>query len=133
MCNYSPLWRTVVVAVADSNPSILLSFRQWHIQSNFQFIVSFFAIVSLGVLYEWLRDYQRRVDRRIAARLLASGKGKNAVSQNQPSRGAIALEEDEELSLSNVSPFKADQRLVHNSIQRIWLITNTSPKLSHSV
>lgn len=55
-------------------------FPQWHIRSNFGFVVSFFVIVALGVFYEWLRAFSRRVDRSIARSLAAGGKGKARVS-----------------------------------------------------
>jgi copper transporter 1 len=34
------------------------------------------AIVALGAFYEWLRAYSSVVDRQIARRMIASGKGK---------------------------------------------------------
>jgi len=37
------------------------------------FVVSFFVIVALGVLYEYLRELQKEVDRKIAAGLRGSG------------------------------------------------------------
>ncbi|PVF99409.1 Ctr-domain-containing protein [Serendipita vermifera] len=70
-CSMYMLWNTNVI-------NTCIVFRQWHIHSNFQFFLSFLAIVALGCSYEWLRDLQRRVDRKIAAQLLNSGKGKNA-------------------------------------------------------
>lgn len=51
-------------------------FPQWHIRSNASFILSFFAIVALGVFYEWLRGLQRTVDQRIAIKLSQGTKGK---------------------------------------------------------
>ena len=90
----------------------LHSFRQWHIHNGFQFFLSFLAIVALGCSYEWLRDLQRRYDRKVAIELLKSGKGKNAVSQ---STGAIALQADEDELIPNS---KATQELVsHHSTE----------------
>lgn len=48
-------------------------FPQWHIRSNASFVLSFFVIVALGVLYEYLREVQKEVDRKIAASLRGSG------------------------------------------------------------
>jgi solute carrier family 31 (copper transporter), member 1 len=48
-------------------------FPQWHIRSNASFVLSFFVIVALGVLYEYLREVQKDVDRKIAASLRGSG------------------------------------------------------------
>ena len=46
-------------------------FPQWHISSNASFILSFFVIVALGVLYEWLRVVQKQFDIVIAQKLAA--------------------------------------------------------------
>lgn len=56
-------------------------------------MISFFAIVALGVFYEWLRAFSRRVDRSIA-RTIAEGKGKGRVSGRL---SPAAAEEDEGL------------------------------------
>lgn len=54
-------------------------FPQWHIRSHASFALSFLVIVALGVFYEWLRAFSKRVDRSVA-RTLAEGKGKGRVS-----------------------------------------------------
>jgi hypothetical protein len=41
------------------------------------------AIIALGAFYEWLRSYAGAVDRRIARKMLVSGKGKG----RRPSSG----------------------------------------------
>lgn len=51
-------------------------FREWHIHSMTGFIFSCIAVAALGVLYEYLRLVQTRVDREVAAALSAQGKGK---------------------------------------------------------
>ncbi|KAF7321676.1 FAD-binding FR-type domain-containing protein [Mycena kentingensis (nom. inval.)] len=51
-------------------------FRQWHVTSNSYFVASCLVIVALGVLYEYLRAFQKSLDTRIALLLIASGKGK---------------------------------------------------------
>ncbi|CCA67599.1 related to a putative low-affinity copper transport protein [Serendipita indica DSM 11827] len=86
-CWMSMLWNTNII-------NTCVVFRQWHIHSYFQFYLSFLAVVALGCSYEWLRDLQRRVDRRIAAQLISSGKGKSAVSHHRTSAPGIALEDD---------------------------------------
>ena len=50
-------------------------FRQWHISSRFVFALSFIAIIFISLGYEYLRAYQRSVDRRIAL-VLSRGKGR---------------------------------------------------------
>lgn len=57
-------------------------FRSWHISSNTAFVFSCFAIVVLGVLYEWLRQAQGQFDVKIAATLSAQGKGKAAAARS---------------------------------------------------
>jgi solute carrier family 31 (copper transporter), member 1 len=54
------------------------------------------AIAALGVFYEWLRAYQGVVDRRIAARLLASGKGK---ARSVSGRSTPEIESSEHVGL----------------------------------
>jgi copper transporter 1 len=51
-------------------------FRQWHISSRFIFALSCIAIVFISLGYEYLRAYQRSVDRRIAL-ALSRGKGRD--------------------------------------------------------
>jgi len=60
------LWNTQTI-------NTCIVFRQWHISSTFSFVLSFFVIVALGILYEYLREVQKTVDRRIAAGLRGSG------------------------------------------------------------
>ncbi|KAG9056712.1 hypothetical protein FS842_009804 [Serendipita sp. 407] len=69
-CWMSMLWNTNII-------NTCIVFRQWHIHSHFQFVLSFLAIMALGCGYEYLRDVQRRVDHKIAVQLVNSGKGKN--------------------------------------------------------
>ncbi|THH28752.1 hypothetical protein EUX98_g5454 [Antrodiella citrinella] len=55
-------------------------FRSWHIYTITGFVLSCIAIVLLGIFYEWLREAQKNLDRRIAAQLSAQEKGKARVS-----------------------------------------------------
>jgi len=65
-CSMNMLWNTQII-------NTCIVFRQWHISSTFSFVLSFFVIIALGVLYEYLREVQKTVDRRIAAGLRGSG------------------------------------------------------------
>lgn len=77
-------------------------FRSWHIQTNTAFVLSCFAILFLGVFYEWLREAQKNLDRKIAARLSAQGKGKGVRLGGAGSSGEVSGysgEESEESGL----------------------------------
>jgi copper transporter 1 len=68
-------------------------FRQWHISSHFIFALSFIAIILISLGYEYLRAYQRSVDRRIA-QALSRGKGRD--------RSAVSGRSSPELHSSDV-------------------------------
>ena len=68
-------------------------FRQWHISSHFIFVLSFIAIILISLGYEYLRAYQRSVDRRIA-QALSRGKGRD--------RSAVSGRSSPELHSSDV-------------------------------
>ena len=55
-------------------------FPSWHIRTYPQFLLSFLAIVALGVLYEWLRAFARGVDKRVARGIVKNEKGKSSAS-----------------------------------------------------
>ncbi|KAH7919287.1 Ctr copper transporter [Leucogyrophana mollusca] len=67
MCSMNMLWNTQIIDTC-------IVFKQWHIHSNSAFVLSFFVIVGLGVLYEYLRAFRVAFDGRIAATL---NKGKS--------------------------------------------------------
>ncbi|KAH9935771.1 Ctr copper transporter [Fomitopsis serialis] len=69
MCSMNMIWNTQI-------EDTCVVFKWWHVRSTAGFVASFFAIVALGVLYEWLRVAARDADRLIAKRLVAEGKGK---------------------------------------------------------
>jgi len=73
-CSMHMLWNTQI-------EDTCIVFRQWHISSHFVFALSFIAIIFISLGYEYIRAYQRSVDRRIA-QALSRGKGrdKSAVS-----------------------------------------------------
>ncbi|THH08086.1 hypothetical protein EW145_g2942 [Phellinidium pouzarii] len=75
-CSMNMLWNTQIIDTC-------VVFPQWHIRSNLSFALSFLAIVALGVFYEWLRAFARRVDRSVARTIAngsAKGKGRGSVS-----------------------------------------------------
>ncbi|KAF8520359.1 copper transporter [Hysterangium stoloniferum] len=76
-CSMNMLWNT---QIADT----CIVFRGWHITSNVSFFLSCLAIVGLGVAYEYLRVFQRRVDVKIARSLRAGSNGGGAVSVPPP-------------------------------------------------
>ncbi|KAI0283685.1 Ctr copper transporter family-domain-containing protein [Russula aff. rugulosa BPL654] len=79
-CSMHMLWNTQI-------EDTCIVFRQWHISSHFVFALSFIAIIFISLGYEYIRAYQRSVDRRIAL-ALSRGKGrdKDVVSgRNSPS------------------------------------------------
>ena len=70
-------------------------FKQWHISSRFTFALSFIAIIFISVGYEYLRAYQRTVDRHIALALCrGKGRDKSPVSgRNSPELSGPDVEE----------------------------------------
>ena len=82
-CSMNMLWNTQIIDTCIVFPS-------WHIGSNGQFVVSFFAIVALGIFYEYLRAFSTAFDRRLAASL-TKGKTRGhspASGRGSPARGA---------------------------------------------
>jgi copper transporter 1 len=56
-------------------------FRQWHISSSFVFAISCLVVIFISLGYEYIRAYQRNVDRRIALALCrGKARGSGAVS-----------------------------------------------------
>ena len=84
-----------------------IAFRSWHIYTLHAFVFSCLAIVALGVLYEWLREAQKTMDRKIAATLSAQGKGKSR--SGGPVSGRYSPEADSEEAglLTGLSVLKA--------------------------
>ncbi|KAF8971217.1 copper transporter [Flammula alnicola] len=66
-CKMSMLWNTNIIDTC-------VVFEGWHIHTRTAFFWSFIAIVALGVLYEYLRVFQRKLDHHIA---LSLQKGKS--------------------------------------------------------
>jgi len=64
MCSMNMIWNTQIIDTC-------IVFPAWRIKNNFDFVLSFFIIIGLGVLYEWLRLLTRKYDARIARSLIA--------------------------------------------------------------
>jgi copper transporter 1 len=91
MCTTHMLWNTQTIDTCIVFPS-------WHIHSNAQFVLSFAAIVCLGVFYEYLRLFQRNVDGCIRERV---NKGKRALSPSPSSGRSTPERAEEDLALLN--------------------------------
>lgn len=72
-------------------------FRSWHISTNTAFLFSCLAIVALGVLYEYLRVFQKLIDTRIALSLVKDKRSRSRSSSGRSSP-EIPLEEEGLLS-----------------------------------
>lgn len=67
------------VTLVCARGSRLTLVQEWHIRNNTDFLLSFLAIILMGVFYEWLRLVQSNYDQRVAAQLLAQSKGKSEI------------------------------------------------------
>jgi len=85
-CKMYMLWNTNIIDTC-------VVFSSWHISSTTQFVLSCFAILALGVFYEYLRAFQKSLDKRIAVGLVASGKGKSRARSGSRS-GRSSPDED---------------------------------------
>jgi len=85
-CKMYMLWNTNILDTC-------IVFPWWHVRSNAFFVGSCFAIVFLGVFYEYLRAFSKSVDKRIASALVASGKGKKR-SASETRSGRSSPDED---------------------------------------
>ena len=88
-CKMNMLWYANLHSINWTKPPILLSrnsdiidtcivFRTWHVTSNSYFVGSCIAIVLLGILYEYLRVFQQKLDYQIASSLQTKGKGRSS-------------------------------------------------------
>ncbi|KDR67565.1 hypothetical protein GALMADRAFT_258239 [Galerina marginata CBS 339.88] len=81
-CKMNMLWNTDIIDTC-------IVFRSWHVTSTSFFLGSCIAIVLLGVLYEYLRVFQRRLDVHIALALQNQSKGKTGRGrERESSRGS---------------------------------------------
>ncbi|KAH9040069.1 copper transporter [Lactarius pseudohatsudake] len=87
-CSMHMLWNTQI-------EDTCIVFEQWHISSRFIFALSFLAIILISLGYEYIREYQRTVDRHIALALFRSKtRGKGSVSgRSTPEQSGPEVEE----------------------------------------
>ncbi|KAI0266656.1 copper transporter [Gloeopeniophorella convolvens] len=90
-CSMHMLWNTQI-------EDTCIVFKQWHISSRFVFALSFLAIILISLGYEYLRAYQRAVDRRIAL-ALSRGKGRDKSSVSGRSTPELSGPDVEEAGL----------------------------------
>lgn len=57
-------------------------FESWHISTNSAFVFSCFAIIALGILFEYLRALQKNFDTRIALSLIKDKRRSRSRSPN---------------------------------------------------
>jgi len=76
-CKMNMLWNTDIIDTC-------IIFRSWHVSSISFFIGSCISIVLLGIFYEYLRVFQRKIDCRAALMLKSKGKGKPTSGRNSP-------------------------------------------------
>jgi len=88
-CKLHMLWNTQVIDTC-------VVFPGWHIRSTSSFIFSFMIIVGLGILYEYLRVFQKKYDYHLALALNSKAKGKLRISSG---RNTPELSEQEQPTL----------------------------------
>lgn len=86
MCSMNMIWNTQIIDTC-------IVFDWWHIRSNAGFAFSFFIIVILGIAYEYLRELQRAVDRRIALTIKVSRGSSNGRSRSEERDASVSSEE----------------------------------------
>lgn len=97
--------------VLNAEPHVARSIR-----STSSFVLSFFAIVALGIFYEWLRFFARRIDRSIARSLATAngGKGKARVSRSRSISPVDRARAEEESLLTG--SYKVQQKCVQYAL-----------------
>nr|AFU72292.1 copper transport protein CTR4 [Amanita strobiliformis] len=98
-CSMHMLWNTEIL-----NTCII--FPSWHIDSNTTFILSFIAIVLLGVFYEYLRLLQRRVDVYVAQVISSGARAKGRARSPLRSESASPGRGEEQALLTGRKLFK---------------------------
>ena len=100
------------------------------IRSHASFVLSFLAIVALGVFYEWLRFFARKVDRSVARSILAGkGNGKNKGVSGTGTRGRSP-------SPASASPDEDAGLLTGSSVPRrkgVQLYVRCSPNFGNNL
>ncbi|KAG2132630.1 copper transporter [Suillus cothurnatus] len=85
-CYMNMLWNTQII-------NTCIVFKEWHIRSNFQFFLSFLAIVALGMLYEYLRVFSKDFDKRVAVKSSGRRTPLTASGRSSPERHGDDAEE----------------------------------------
>ncbi|KAF9010734.1 copper transporter [Cyathus striatus] len=99
-CSMNMLWNTDIIDTC-------IVFRSWHISSTTAFIFSCIAIVALGVFYEYLRTFSRKVDVHIASTLRAQSKGKSRSGDRSGRSTPVEGEYEEAMGLLSGTLMKA--------------------------
>ncbi|KAF5386009.1 hypothetical protein D9615_002636 [Tricholomella constricta] len=94
MCSMNMLWNTQIIDTCIVFPS-------WHIRSHRGFVVSCLVIVALSVLYEYLREIQKKYDLHLARALVTSAKGKGRATPGAVSGRSSPEVDYEERGLLN--------------------------------
>ncbi|KAF5328814.1 hypothetical protein D9619_011640 [Psilocybe cf. subviscida] len=84
MCKMHMLWNTEIVDTC-------IVFRSWHISTRAAFVWSCLAIVALGIFYEYLRVFQRKLDHHIALSLSTGGAKGKGRARSTGRTGSISL------------------------------------------
>ncbi|KAF8800214.1 Ctr copper transporter [Phlegmacium glaucopus] len=82
-CKMNMLWNTDII-------NTCIVFRTWHVSSNAFFLGSCIFIVLLGIFYEYLRVFQRKLDYRIALSLQNKGKRRSTASSGRNSPEGVS-------------------------------------------
>ncbi|EJU04316.1 Ctr copper transporter [Dacryopinax primogenitus] len=94
-CAMNMLWNTQV-----ENTCVV--FRQWHIGNIGEFIASFIAILLLGLLFEYLRVAQVKMEKRIAARMVKERGVEHAPGTESPGEEALLLARASRMGVARV-------------------------------
>ncbi|KNZ80253.1 Copper transport protein CTR2 [Termitomyces sp. J132] len=87
-CSMHMLWNTQIVDTCIVFPS-------WHIRSTHGFIFSCLIIIALGILYEWLRGFQKQYEIHLARSLVFEGKGKGRATPRASGRNTPEYDSEE--------------------------------------
>jgi len=90
-CSMNMLWNTQIEGTC-------IVFRSWRVSGKGTLILSFLAIVALGVFYEYLKQVSKAYDQRVAKVLASNYKGKTTERGRSRSTSPGAEEDTELLS-----------------------------------
>ncbi|KZT57797.1 Ctr-domain-containing protein [Calocera cornea HHB12733] len=95
-CSMNMLWNTQVEGTC-------VVFRQWHIGNMGEFIGSFIAILLLGLLFEYLRVLQVKMEKRIAASMVRERGVEHAPGTESPGEEALLLARASRMGVAKVA------------------------------